>query len=380
MSRAPEIVAPLPAAVAEVLEQLPNGDTVAPLRAKLLVGDPRFAGLMRRMEASGLPPRMLAELWLWLVHLVIDMGSRPETTGQTYGRTVGRFLGWCAANGLDHAAVGPMHFERWGRWLRVERGNSPNWLAKQIPAVQNFYSWRHTRGLAETHLAASLRGPRVRDRPARKYTDDHLRSLFRAIDQGPALRRRRDRAAVLLLLSTGLRREELARLRLHDLELGKRTGIVRVDGKGAKQREVPFEGPVVDVIREWIAEREGLAFEFDREALWIAVSGRTQGERLSLRSHDQLLAFHAKAAGLREWGIHRFRVTFATQLYDDGADIETIRTLMGHESIETTRRYLAVSERARSTRLSADRQNRVLGNKPAGAPLWTRLAMGDLRQ
>lgn len=380
MSPARESVAPLAPAVDAELAMLPNGDTVAPLRSKLLAGDPRFAGLMRRMEASVLPPRMLAELWLWLVHLVIDMGSRPETTGQTYGRIVGRFLLWCAANELDHAALRPMHFERWGRWLRVERGNSPNWLAKQIPAVQNFYSWRHTRGLADTHIASALRGPRVRERPARKYTDEHLRALFRAIDQGPSLRRLRDRAAVLLLLSTGLRREELARLRLQDLELGKRTGIVRVDGKGAKQREVPFEGPVVDVIREWLTEREGFGYDFDREALWISVTGRTRGQRLSLRSHDQLLAFHAKAAKLREWGIHRFRVTFATQLYDDGADIETIRTLMGHESIETTRRYLAVSERARRTRLSADRQNRVLGNKPTGIPMWTRLAMGDLRQ
>jgi site-specific recombinase XerD len=218
----------------------------------------------------------------------------------------------------------------------------------------------------------------VKERPPRKYTVDQLRSLFRAIDQGPAVRQKRDRAAVLMLLSTGLRREELARLSLHDLELGPRRGVVRVDGKGAKQRDVPFEGPVVDLIREWLAEREGFGFDFDRDALWISLSGRTRGERMSLRSHDQLLAFHAKAAKLRDWGLHRFRVTFATQLYDDGADIETIRTLMGHESIETTRRYLAVSEKARRTRLSANRQHTVLGSKPTGTPLWARLASGEL--
>jgi integrase/recombinase XerC len=378
MSRLSVEVAPLAAAVVEQLAGLPNGDTVLPLRQRLLAGDPRFAGLMRRQEASGLPPRMLAELWLWLTHLVLDMGSRPETTGQTYGRTVGRFLGWCAANGIDHATAKPADFERWSRWLRIERGNSVNWLAKQIPAVQNFYSWRHTRGLAERHIAADLRSPRVKERPPRKYTVDQLRSLFRAIDQGPAVRQKRDRAAVLMLLSTGLRREELARLSLHDLELGPRRGVVRVDGKGAKQRDVPFEGPVVDLIREWLAEREGFGFDFDRDALWISLSGRTRGERMSLRSHDQLLAFHAKAAKLRDWGLHRFRVTFATQLYDDGADIETIRTLMGHESIETTRRYLAVSEKARRTRLSANRQHTVLGSKPTGTPLWARLASGEL--
>ncbi len=112
--------------------------------------------------------------------------------------------------------------------------------------------------------------------------------------------------------------------------------------------------------------------------MFISTFGQTQGQALTVRGFEEMVSIHARAAGLREWGIHRFRVTFATQLYDDGADIETIRHLMGHESIETTRRYLAVSERARRTRLSANRQHRVLGTKPTGAPLWVRLATGGM--
>ncbi|HEU0095936.1 MAG TPA: tyrosine-type recombinase/integrase [Rhizomicrobium sp.] len=205
-----------------------------------------------------------------------------------------------------------------------------------------------------------------------------MRALFRAIAQSSGIREVRDRSAVLLLLATGLRREELCTLQLQQLELTARRGVVRVMGKGAKERDVPFEGPVVDALHAWLNQRESLPFEHDTNAVFIALTGPTRGDPLSLRSFETMVAVHARAANLRDWGVHRFRVTFATQLYDEGADIETIRHLMGHESIETTRRYLAVSERARRTRLSADRQHRVLGTKPTGAPLWVRMATGGM--
>lgn len=378
MSRTAAEVTALPAEVLQLLPDLPNGADLPRHRAWLLAGDPRFSGLMRRVERDGLPPQSLAELWLWLVHLTVDMASRPATTGQSYGRTVARYLRWCTDEGVVFAEATTTHFDRWQRWLAIECGNGANWRSKQVQALRNFYDWRRSRGLATENRAADLVGPKVKPKPPKKYTDDQLRAMFRAINAAPALRANRDRCVVLMLLATGLRREELGQLKLGDLELTKRTGIVRILGKGAKERDVPFEGPVVEALRDWLAQRETLDFEFDREALWITLTGPTRGERLSLRGHETLVAFHAREAKLRDWGIHRFRVTFATQLYDDGHDIETIRALMGHESIETTRRYLAVSERARRTRLSADRQHRVLGTKPTGTPLWARLASGEL--
>lgn len=374
------IDATLPQAVLDALAGLPNGDQIPAQRAYLLSSDKRFAAVMRRVEVSGLRPEALAELWLWLVHLVIDSASRAATTGESYARTVGRFLRWCAANGYDHRECTLTEFDRWTRWLAIECRNQPTWRKRQIQSLRNFYDWRRSRGLAETNLAADLRAPKPKPKPPRKYTDEHLRALFRAIGEASAQRQVRDRAAVLLLLATGLRREELCTLQLQQLELTARRGVVRVNGKGAKERDVPFEGPVVDALHAWLNERDGLPYEHDDDAVFVSLTGPTRGEPLSLRSFETMVAFHAKAAKLRDWGVHRFRVTFATQLYDEGADIETIRHLMGHESIETTRRYLAVSERARRTRLSAERQHRVLGTKPTGVPLWARLAAGGFDQ
>lgn len=370
----------LPAEVLAALEALPNGRQLPRHRAWLLAGELRFAEVMRRVERRGLPPRAMAELWLWLVHLVVDMASRPATTGQSYGRTVARFLWWAAREDIDFTRAVTADFDRWQRWLAIDQKNGPRWRMQQIQALRNFYDWRRSRGIAETNLAVDLTGPKVKPKPPKKYTDDQLRALFNAIAAAKPLRGVRDRCAVLLLLTTGLRREELSGLQLTQLELTKKTGVVRIKGKGAKERDVPFEGPVVDALHEWLGHREQLPFEFDRESLFVTLTGPTRGAALSLRSYETLIAHHAKAAKLRDWGIHRFRVTFATQLYDDGADIETIRALMGHESIETTRRYLAVSERARRTRLSADRQHRVMGTKPTGTPMWARLATGELER
>ncbi|WP_337052467.1 tyrosine-type recombinase/integrase [Pseudoxanthomonas sp. USHLN014] len=370
---------PLPQAVQDTLSALPNGRDVPRHRDFLLASDKRFSAAMRRVERRSLPPEALAELWLWLVHLTIQGASRGATTGASYGRTVGRFLEWIAGEGVDFRAATVTEFDRWQRWLAIECKNQPVWRRQQVQALRNFYDWRRSRGLAETNLAADLTPPPAKPKPPKKYTDAQLQALFRAISEARPLRQVRDRCAVLLLLATGLRREELSGLQLADFEIGRRSAVVRVTGKGAKERDVPFEGPAVEALHTWLNERERLPFAVDHEAVFVSLHTKTAGEALSLRSFEHMIAFHARAAKLRDWGIHRFRVTFATQLYDDGADIESIRALMGHESIETTRRYLAVSERARRTRLSADRQHRVLGTKNTGTPLWARLATGDLR-
>lgn len=368
--------ADLPAGVLSAAAPLPGGRELPTHRRYLLQEGGRFAEVMRRVEARGLPDRSLAELWLWLVHIVINDGCRAATTAQSYGRTTARFLQWAADGGVDFTAATIGDFDRWQRWLAVECKNRENWRAQQVQALRNFFDWRRSRGLAETNLASELQGPKVKPKPPRKYTDDQLRGLFRSIALAKPIKAKRDLAIVLLLLSTGARREEITTLTLDQFELQRRVGVVRFFGKGAKEREVPFEGPVVAALQSWLETREALPFEFDASALFVGLTGPTRGNALSMRSYEDVLARHARAAKLRDWGIHRFRVTYATQLYDDGADIETIRALMGHESIETTRRYLAVSERARRTRLSADRQHRVLGTKPTGVPLWARRMHG----
>lgn len=368
----------LPAAVLAELAALPGGSGLPGHRAHLMGRNPRFAEVMRRLERAGLPPRALAELWLWLVHLTVLVGSRADTTGHSYARTVGRFLGWAAGRGLDFTAATLEDFDRWQIWLSVHCGNGHAWRGQQVYALRNFYDWRRSRGIAPSNLAAEVVGPRSKAKPARKYTDEQLRALFRAVSEAREPKATRDRSIMLLLLAAGLRREEVATLTLGQIEISRRVGVLRIHGKGAKERDVPIEGPAVEALSAWLMARDALPFTCDSDAVFVSLGTPVPGAALSLNSYDTLLKRYAQRAKLKTWGNHRFRITYATQLYDDGHGIETIRALLGHESIETTRRYLAVSDKARKTRLSADRQHRVLGTKPTGTPMWARAVAGDM--
>lgn len=373
-------VAPLPAALAEAFGRLPAGEG-GPGYRQLVLGRvgvlPRRMRLLEReMEARHLHVEQVAQLWLWAAYLEHVRGMRADTTVEQYVRSVARFFAWANTTARVDHALRPADFDSWQKWLALELKHGATWRMRQVVAVRGFYEWRATRGIGE-NLAADVRGPRESLGMPRKYTTGQLRAMLAEVANQPREQIRvRDKALLLFLLSTGARREEVSRINLRDVHLGQRSGLVRLHGKGAKEREVSFEGPVVEALREWLLVREALPFPRDPDALFVGVEGIGRGSRLRPRAIERRVSRYGQLAGLREWGVHRFRVTFATAMYDDGVGIEEIRLLMGHESIETTRRYLAVSERMRRSRLAADRQHEVLGTRKTGGPRWLRAALG----
>ena len=373
-------IAPMDPALAAQVIALPAAAGVPEFRDHVLRAGGALARSIERMEAAHvagqLPLRAAAELWAWVAYLALVRGMRGVTTVARYLDCLARFQRWAAENGIDHADVKLATFDAWQKWLRLSMRHGPKWQMLQVAAVRNFYDWRHTRDLGP-NCARDLRGPRENQRPPRKYTTAHLQAMLSTVrGYGNESERLRDTAILLFLLATGARREEISRLELHDLELARTTGLVRLHGKGAKERDVPFEGPVVAALRDWLLHREALPYLQAHDFVFIGINGRTQGGRLTITGIERRVRIAARTAGLRQWGVHRFRVTFATLLYDDGAGIEEIRRLLGHESIETTRRYIDVSERARKTRLSANAQHVVMGTRNTAGPRWLTAAMG----
>lgn len=376
-------VPPLGAALREALGVMPSklaGD-VAPWRARLFAEPGHLASVLRRIEerveAELMPAASVAELWSWAAYLRLVCGRAENTTTARYVEVVAEYLAWCAGNAVDFRIATLQDLDAWQKWLFLSRRNGESWRTRKAAAVRNFYDWRRTRGLGE-NCAAGLRTSRDKPRMPRKYTVDQLRGLLRGTEESSTeAARRRDRAMMLLLLAAGLRRAELVDLNLEDLELGRKTAVIRVYGKGSREREISCEGPVVDALHTWIAARADLPQPIEPKALFVVLmAGDHYGRRLSVRTVEALVERCARSAGLRDWGVHRFRVTYATTLYDEGAEIEEIRILMGHESIETTRRYLAVSERARRTRVSSRSQHAALGDARGGQPRWVRAALG----
>lgn len=353
------------------------GAGIMPQRAAIMAEGGALARAMRANEARTWPGTWLREVWLWVLWLRVVRGLRGVTTVATYAGILGQFCDWVRErDGADYAELALTDLDEWQKSLYVTRRNSSASRRLQIQALRSFYDWRCTRGLGRNCMDGLI-GPRKVSRTPRRYSATQLRAMFEGMKKISApLTAKRNRMLVLLLLTTGLRREEIATLRAEQLELEKNTGIVRVIGKGSKEREVPIEGPVVRELIEWLALRgdlEGL----HTDCVFFTTPKNWFGHAMEPQAVERAVAVVAKHAGLPDWGVHRFRVTFATNLYDDGADIERIRVVMGHETIETTRRYLAVSKRLTDVRMKPHRQHEALGTQPVGMPKWANKMQRD---
>lgn len=342
------------------------------VRAALLARGGPLAAELRALEPAGLAPEVCDELWEWAAWLAIVRGLRGSTTVARYLEIVRRYLGWCDAQGVDYTQATRQDIEAWQQWLYLARKSSPGWRSQQLVAVRQYYRWRAEQGRGVDH-AQHVRGPAVHVKTPRKYSAKELRRMLSVLTDEDVMTLR-DRAILLTLLCTGLRCEELVSMDLRQLHLSARTGVVRVLGKGAREREVSMEGPVIDALRRWLLAREEIDPLPDPQAVWLIVHGRQpqHGRRMSMQAIEHTVRRIARRAKLTTWGVHRFRVTFATQLYDAGYDLERIRAVMGHGSIETTRRYISVSEKRRQVRLSASIQRRLVGLDSVELPAWAR--------
>jgi integrase/recombinase XerC len=168
-----------------------------------------------------------------------------------------------------------------------------------------------------------------------------------AIDTVSSLRAKaavaaRDRALLELLYGGGLRVSEATNLDVSHVSLGER--IVRVMGKGRKERLVPIGSKAEQALRAWLAVRAELAhpktMKIDAQALFVSTRGRRLGPRAA-----QLLVrrYGIVAAGLPDLHPHALRHTCATHLLDGGADLRAIQEMLGHASLSTTQRYTHVS-------------------------------------
>jgi integrase/recombinase XerC len=187
----------------------------------------------------------------------------------------------------------------------------------------------------QTDPAAQMRSPRVARRLPKPLPEDELRALLSAPD-GSRVLGLRDRAMLELLYGAGVRISELCGLSLDDLDREAR--IVKMLGKGNKERLCPFNRTALAALDAYLARRNELGQ--NSGALFL----NYRGTRLTPRSVARHLDRYVLAAGLaRRVSPHALRHSFATHLLNRGLDIRSIQELLGHASLSTTQRYTAVS-------------------------------------
>jgi len=212
-------------------------------------------------------------------------------------------------------------------------------VARKLSAVRSFFDHAARAGRIEANPAKGVASPRVSRPLPRDLSVDEVFGLLDAVkiraDDPTA---RRDRAILELLYAAGLRVGELVALDLGDLDLA--SGLVRVLGKGRKERIVPFGSKAANALRAWIEVAAPLrARAREPEALLLNPRGR----RLTDRTVRRILTRRLQEAAVQaRVSPHALRHSFATHLLGAGADLRAIQELLGHASLSTTQRYTRV--------------------------------------
>ncbi|NBR64473.1 MAG: tyrosine recombinase XerC [Micrococcales bacterium] len=225
-------------------------------------------------------------------------------------------------------------------WSVSQREAAKSTLARKSAAIRSFTAWLAAEEIVAVDPGQRLKSPKAeRHLPkvvAKESLEDvfgHLRTLAETGDANAI----RDRLVFEMLYATGCRVSELCGLNLLSVDLGR--NILRVMGKGAKERVVPFGLPARDALDSWLAIRATLNPATGEQALLI----NAKGKRLGVRAVYQLVASLLADTSTGVAGPHTLRHTAATHLLDGGADLRAVQELLGHASLGTTQIYTHVS-------------------------------------
>ena len=226
-------------------------------------------------------------------------------------------------------------------WRQSEKGASKATIARKSAAARAFTLWLHKSGHTDEDPGLRLRSPKAgRSLPkvVSKESLDHVFSSLQSratLDNPSGLR---DLAIVELLYATGARVSELTSLDLGSVDYSR--NIVRLMGKGSKERMVPFGQPARDALDDWLRHgRNSLAQEKTDSALFL----NSRGLRIGVRQVYALVAAVLEATPTGSAGPHSLRHSAATHLLDGGADLRAVQELLGHASLGTTQIYTHVS-------------------------------------
>lgn len=229
-------------------------------------------------------------------------------------------------------------------WLAAQAGSGAarTTLARRTSAVKTFTAWASRSGLMDVDPATRLQVPKAhRTLPAVLRQDQALDAMSAAesgAQQGDPLAIR-DRLIVEMLYATGIRVSELCGLDLDDVDASRR--LLRVLGKGNKQRTVPFGEPAWRALKSWLADgRPALATETSGPALLLGARGKRIDPRQARTVVHQTMA---AVDGAPDIGPHGLRHSAATHLLEGGADLRVVQELLGHSTLATTQLYTHVT-------------------------------------
>lgn len=279
----------------------------------------------------------------FLTWMAVERG-RSQNTLVSYRRDLASYSNWLDASGLSVATVATADIVRYIGERRAS-GRSPASVAREIAALRMLHRFLLDERLRTDDPSLDLEGVRVPAGLPKPLAESEVVALIEATGGGDPIARR-DRGILELLYATGMRVSELCGLSIGDIDLAER--VVRVFGKGAKERIVPFGGACETALVDWfgpMGRPKLVPARWNRRGDAEAVFLGARGGRLSRQHVWAILQRYGAVVGIADrLSPHVLRHSCATHLLDHGADLRIVQEMLGHASISTTQVYTKVSQ------------------------------------
>jgi integrase/recombinase XerC len=262
--------------------------------------------------------------------------NRAATTVKAYVSDVVDFVAWVSEHDGNEPATVTKRILRAYMAMMHARGDERSSMSRRRASLRAYFSWLVSRGVLSESPAARLAAPKPHAALPTVVVREQLESLL-DVDWGDDAWALRDRAMAEILYGAGLRVSELCSLTLSSIDW--RQGVVRVVGKGNKERVVPLHQSAVDVVVHW--RDQGRASTMNATSPVDALFFNRRGVQISPRDVRRMLDRRVTLGHVHP---HALRHTFATHLLEGGADLRVVQELLGHESLTTTQLYTHVSK------------------------------------
>lgn len=280
-----------------------------------------------------MPENQVAAFVSWLE---VEKGYSPHTV-LGYRHDVSEFFAWLGGRG-GAGSVTPEAVR--GYVASLYLANSSATVGRKLSALRTFFRYLCRQGIMDVYPLASIANPKTARTIPVFLTVDEVFALLEEPGRQDQFGRR-DTAMLELLYSTGMRVSELVSRDMNHLDFA--SGMVRVTGKGNKERLVPFGTAAAEALRSYYPERQqllvarmALGRPTESQALFL----NSRGGRITARSVERLIQFYGLRAGITASVTpHALRHSFATHLLEMGADLRTVQELLGHVSLSTTQKY-----------------------------------------
>ena len=286
-----------------------------------------------------LPASLQQQLERFCDHLWMEKGL-SENTLAAYRNDLAHFCNWCLQTGLQVDSVSTADIQQY-LFDCQQQGYSARTSSRLLSSLRRYYGWRHQAGHIDNNPVELVESPRTGRSLPGTLGEQQVEDLLAAPDIESAAGLR-DRCMLELLYATGLRVSELVGLQLPAVSL--QPGVIRIVGKGDKERLVPVGEIALDWLQRYLngARQELLTDRQPSKAMFVT----RRGSAMTRQAFWYLVKRYALKAGIDTGLIspHTLRHAFATHMLNHGADLRVVQMLLGHSDISTTQIYTHVAD------------------------------------